>query len=230
VNGRRAAVLVLTLLLLALLAAGGSALSVMGAVESVAGDRVAATLQHTLAVESLLACLPALRAARPLSGQDDEADAGGERLELTVGRCQVRCVIRPESVKLQLGSDPGTEDTARRLRELARAHHLPEEDVRSLPVAAQTDGPRVAALAWFDQIVQPTEIEEVFRWRFRDDVDPADVEGKTWSDLVTFWRSPSGEPLALEVETRIESDSRLWYVVVTTDGHSSTVLHWSAIP
>jgi hypothetical protein len=52
---------------------------------------------------------------------------------------------------------------------------------------------------------------------------------KAWSDLVTFWDSPTEEELTLEIETRIENDVRRWYMVVALDNRAR-ILHRSLIP
>jgi hypothetical protein len=224
---KRSFILVLTLFLLTLLISTGSTLSVGALVETIACTRLAATLEHELALQSFVNVLPKLWRSRleRRTGQPSVT-----RLELSVGRCAVRCDVRPERTKLNLHKITDLNATTQRLKDLARANGLPVEQVRLRPHRNKADEPNATALAWFDQIVQPSGFEEVFHWRLLATDEDESARPKSWSDLVTFWDSTSGEALALEIETRIEDDVRHWYVVVALEGGRARILHRSSIP
>src|SRR5512134_2415805 len=91
---RRSFALVLTLFLVALLAATGAGMALTAAVESVLMGQVAREIEHRLAVDSFLVCLPALlREGRKRSFGPGEGAPHTMRLALDVGDVQVECEV-----------------------------------------------------------------------------------------------------------------------------------------
>jgi len=217
-------VLVMTLLLVTLLTATTAALALNLMAESTTTAWVARDLDHRLAVDSLAYCLPELLSKAAVLGQVGNQRAAERRVELTVGRCEVRCIVQEESNKLHIADD--TVSTLDRLRELARSNGLPPQNIALRPTVP-TDDQSVPRFVWFDQIVSPTGVEEMFRRRHVEDEMQRDR--RAWSDLVSFWSAYADGPLSLQVETQVGSDVRHWYIIVELNGNKTRVLYQCSV-
>ena len=220
---RRAFALVLSIFLVAMLATTGVGLALTAATESITAVWVARDLDHRLAVDSFLAFLPQLLKAQPTNSPWSSIMDDKRRFSLTLGDCHLQCEVKSEKEKLHIGSD--SDQNLGYLREIARSRGLPEDNIKLRPILHSVGKTRLPKFVWFDQIVQPTEFEEVFRWVFPELDDHDTVKRKTWSDLISFWSDAGGTVLALEMETRIACDSRRWFVVVSIIGKDLEVLY-----
>lgn len=201
--------LVLSLVLVALLATTTMSLALLTSTESLAAGAVARDLDHRLALESFLACLPELKAAAPTS----PADHGVTHMELAFDDVRVACDMRSEAGK-HVTTATGTADrAASQLVELARTHDLPVENLRALPIVVRKNQQELPAFVWFDQLIAQTEFEEVFRWRVRNSEQPGPSSRKTWSDLLSFWSGRRASLYGMEIQTRVAQETRRWYVV-----------------
>ncbi len=205
----RSFALVLTVLLVTLLVATGAGVALTAMTESTAAGWAARDLEHRLALDSLLVCLPALMQSESAGTSNGKIESRRRYYELSVGRCDIRSSTQSEKHKLQISKASGS--VADRLQELAREHKLLAANIRSAPIVAIEDA-AVPRYVWFDQLVEPTEFEEVFWRRPLDEVSRLDQ--KTWADLVSFWGGQTGESYSVDVETRIGHDARRWYLIV----------------
>ena len=232
VQHRRSFALVLTMFLVALLATTGTGLALTAAAESIMVTWTGRDLDHRLAVDSFISCLPQLRRAQPLETSAAADGSRAQRLRLTVGECELEGRIRPENGKLQLGAARSADQSAAGLRQLAHAHGLPEENVKLLPIPPQREGATLPSLVWFDQVIQATQFEEIFRWAFPAPSDPRSpnaTERTAWSDLISFWNAETESVLAIEIETRIGTDARRWYIVAVVADHDVRVLYRDSV-
>lgn len=175
--------LIMTLMLVALLAALGAGLATSTSIESIRASRTANDLQHTLAVDS------ALRRFVRTDPSKLQLTASGDRwFELYVGDCAVRCRVANDAAKLDVAAfaDEGQKNLLeRKLRDLARRMDLPEVHVDARPVHKNwRKRDRVASFVWFDQLFVAPEIGVTF-----SDLDTviANPEQIVWSDVVTLW-------------------------------------------
>ena len=221
---RRGFALVLSLLLVALLATTTTSLALLTSTESLSAGAVGRDLDHRLALESFLACLPKLRAATPTSPND----RGVTRLGLAFDDVRVDCEMRSESGKHLPASTGAADQTASALVQLARTHDLPVENLRALPIVADKDRRELPAFVWFDQMIAQTEFEEVFRWRTQDREQAEPSTRTTWSDLLSFWSGRGGSIYGLEIQTQVARETRRWYVVAELT--SGDVAVWFVTP
>jgi hypothetical protein len=227
----RSFALVLTLYLIVLLATTGAGLAFTASVESVLAGRTADDLDHLLAIDSALTCLPLLLlepSSRPSA--PGSSPAAVRRVEATFGPCRVTADVRREREKFSPRAGEAVDSVRARLRELARRHGLPEENVVVWPLVTPPQAPRLRAFMWFDQVVKPMGLEDVFRWRLPAEESSPSRAKKTWSELLTFWSGRSGETLSVDLQTHIENDVRRWYVVVSVQNNRFGVLHWGPTP
>lgn len=219
----RSFTLVLTLFLTVMIVVSGGALALTGSVESLAALQHAAHFHHELAVGNFVACFPRLiKKASETSGKHDKAI----RLELSYDACTIRCVVNSERAKFNLGTRIDPTAIATHLRDLARRNDLPEANVRVRPSAHELASEIGSRVFWFSQVIQPTQLEEVFHWSFPDPAEDEAPRRKTWSDIITFWKGHGSEVFSLELETHIQgSASRRWYVVVSMTNQSAEVLY-----
>jgi hypothetical protein len=220
---RRSFALILSIFLVAMLATTGVGLALTAATESITASWVAHDLDHQLAIDSFLVLLPqflkAPSASTPLSFLRDDK----RHFSIALTGCHVECEVVPEKNKLHIESH--SDQSMARLREIARSHGLPEDNIKLRPILDDDGKTRLPKFVWFDQIIQPTEFEEIFQWVFPEAGDKERVTRKTWSDLISFWSNVGESVLALEIETTIAADSRRWFVVVSTTGKNLEVLY-----
>ena len=122
---RRSFALVLTIFLVALLATSGVGLALTAATESIATDWGARDLDHRLAVDSLLTCLPQLLRAQENTTTSIRPPGHPEPIVLRLSECRIQCTVRTERDKLPLGTEAALDTLIGRLRELARTHGRP---------------------------------------------------------------------------------------------------------
>ncbi len=215
-------VLVLTLLLVSLLATTGVGLALLTATESMAASADARTLDHELAVDSLLVLLPQLlarRAANAPSPSTGQAD----RILVEFADVRVECAIVRENSKRQLATVTASSGIDTQLRELARANGLPPPNLRVTPIVSEPGEAPLPSFLWFDQLIEQQAFEEVFRWRFTQESNTTQPK-KVWSDLVSFWGTDGRTVYALEIETSIAGSARRWYVIASVDQDRANVL------
>lgn len=219
----RAFALVLSLMLVAMLATTGVGLGLLASTEVVRSRAVTHTLDHRLAVGSLLTFLPILlegESQRRHSGAADDA----KHLVLQVGAVRVECFARPEDAKMLISDGSGGNRLLPRLGELARSNGLSEQSVALRPIVESDVTRDWPHYLWFDQLIAPTDFEQTFRWRHSSLQGEEAARPTTWSDLLTFWET-SKQALGLEITTSIQNDIRRWYVVVDLAGDEVRVLY-----
>ena len=220
--------LLVSLLLVTMLAATGAGLTLFATTESIRADYVALDLDHRLAADSLLVALPKLLAQRSEGSEKDLINRDTIRLEAVIGSCHVRCAVRPESGKLYLGGRSTPDGYQENLRNLARTNGLPPENIAIRPILGTEETREWPKFLWFDQIVCPTELNEIFHWEVLTKEDEQNKsKRKTWSDLVTFWNA-RGRILALDLTTSIGTDMRRWYWVISVSEGRVEVLYRGA--
>lgn len=214
----RAFALVLSLMLVAMLATTSVGLGMLVSTETVRTRAVSRALDHRLAVDSLLAFLPDLLRGSVEQNHAVPAD-GAKHLSLMVGPAQIECFARPENRKTRFAG--GAQDTrmVAQLHELARSNGLSEQSVVLRPIVESDETRDWPSFLWFDQLIDPMEFEQTFRWMHVDS-----RQRKTWSDIITFWNT-SKQGLILEISTTIHVDVRRWYVVVELAGDDVRVLY-----
>jgi hypothetical protein len=219
---RRSFALLLTLYLVAMLAASGTALAFTAMTETVLAHWSGNDLDHKLLMESLVVCLPHLlkQRTRAATATDGRAHEHVTVAELPGGR--VAFVMRPERGKFAVASQPQESQLRARLEQLAREHGLDAENIQLAPVTVEESAPR-QSYYWFDQVIDADEFEEVFRWRFHGTEDAAHARPAAWSDLLSFWSAASGELYSLELETSVGTDSRRWFLVVRMEGAKASI-------
>ena len=226
---RTAFALVLSLLLVVLLTTTGAGLALTAAAESAMTASVARDLDHTLAVDSFLACLPQLMKAngQVKTEMPDRRDV--RRFSLAFGHCQIDAELTPEQHKHRIGLNRPSDGLLPELRAMARTHGLPERNVRLRPIVDQQNGRGLPPLVWFDQIVEPTQLEEVFHLGVPA-IDVSHTDRRpSWSDLISFWHTDSRQTYAIEMETRVQQDARRWYVVVSLTENDVQVHYRGAV-
>lgn len=228
-NRPKSFTLVLTLFLVSIVAATGAALSYTATTESLIMEWVANDLDHQLALDSFLVCLPQLLAETKPSTQRPRGNEAVRYISMEYGRARISCRVSPESGKFHVAKHITSEQLRAELLHLARSNGLSAENIRPQPVIGGKEADRTAAYYWFDQIINPTAFEEIFRWSSPRPEGAKEPVKHTWSDLVSFWNTSQGDLLALEVETTIGSDSRRWYVIVRVAGAKTEVLCREAI-
>ena len=223
---RRSFALLLTMLLVAQLAVVGSQLSMLVAAESLMVGRVASDLDHELAVDSFLVCLPSLlKQSQDTPGHGSAATPAVRTMELIIGRCHILCEARSEAGKQSVTSRGSNINSL--LRELARSNGLPLESIVLRPIAHPRGKKPWPEYFCFDQIIQPHEFEEIFHWRLSSSL-LAKASGltprPTWSDLISLWHDGTGDTYGLTCVTTIGNDRRRWYVVCSISGDETKVL------
>jgi len=183
----------------------------MASIESVNVNWIVRSFQHRLTLDSFIITLPAMFAqakSKPMSKEDR-----GYRLEVRFGDCMATGVVRPESGKLLINANGMGSNLLQTLRALAAENGLSDKNLRLIPVIPMDRQKGIPNYVSFDQVISSTEFEEVFRWRFLDwDADAQSVR-RVWSDILTFWSDSEGSLFSIELETRIRTDARRWYVV-----------------
>lgn len=212
---KRGFALVIVIALLALTSAATVGLALAVGVRATQAAWVAADLDHELAVDSLVAVLPGLLA----SADKIEAHGGRERdeqfVELTVGTCEVRCLVRRGRPYLQVNA-LGTGDETRirgLLSSLARDHGWPAETIALRPIVADQDTQALRAYLWFDQLIRPQSPGEIFPWLTEPTGKSPDGLKDTWSDAVSFWNEGPASA-RLHVLTRCDTTRRRWFLIV----------------
>ncbi len=218
---RRGYALVLSLFLIGLLAASSGGLAMLTATESIRSAWVARDLDHRLAVESLMACLPDLL-AKPNDAPTDIENKTNERvLRLTLGDCAVMCRVTPEAGKLNMSAGSQARDASDQLRALGQTNGLPPEHVQFTPIVDSQKTRGWPKALWFDQVVRAHDIDEMFPWPVDNPAVKPKSPKPSWSDHLSFWPAAQGQTWSLLVTTSIEADRRRWYVVATiVDGRA----------
>ncbi len=217
----------MSLFLVTILATTGVGLAMFTSVELLRADQVALDLDHRLAAESALRTLPSwidLKSSEAVSGRprDDKRQA-----VLKFGDVVVECAAAPESGKLNLASQGNNSNVAAQLRSLAGAHGLLTKNIKPRPILETGDTRGQPNYVWFDQLIAPTQFEEVFRWRLKDNDETTTSTKKTWSDLLTFWQG-RGNTYSVELVTGIGSNRRHWYGVVDLVDRKPRILYLGA--
>jgi Tfp pilus assembly protein PilX len=186
---RQGVALVVTLLLVLLLTAVTTRLVTTGGVEAVCASRRAHTLQHRLAVDSVLRL-----AAAELQGNSvidrEYTRAGTRAFDLELGPCRVRCRIANDAAKLNVKTfeaDGRQQLLTRKLQELGRRLNLPAATVKLRPSKPPKSGgsrtANVSRYCWYDQLFREATGGAWFRWG----VDAPGPEALVWSDVVTLF-------------------------------------------
>jgi len=211
---RRSFTLLLALFLLTLLAASGSGLAMLTAVENLRSNWAAHDLDHRLAAESLLNLLPTLLERQSHSGQRDRQEGSRRGVELTFGHLHVSAEVTDESEKAYIDPKSDFSEVRAKLRSIARANSLNAEAIREHDRYATTNDERDPGLVWFDQILVTTSVEDVFPW-IEPTLDAPNREAhETWSDHMTLFDDAT---YAAVIHSRIGTDTRRWYGVINVD-------------
>ena len=217
--------LLMTVFLIALLTATGVGVSMTAMTENINTQRASRNLQHSLAVDSLLACLPAaLEHPQPGASVGSEEPAA-RRVHLEIGPCRVDALVRDEAPKWQPPPGLSPEQAMGELKALASANGLAAENLRIRPIVEENRESSSPTFVWFDQFVERSGFEDVFRWDFPGPDEEHVEPKKCWSDAVTFWGDASGEVVSIEVRTRIGDDSRQWYLVASIENDEARELY-----
>ncbi|MBI4716621.1 MAG: hypothetical protein HY763_02360 [Planctomycetes bacterium] len=236
-NGRRGDVpaaarsfaLVLSLLLLAILAATGAALAALGGSEAIRAGRASRDLDHRLAAESVLEVLPELLQRAKSNPAAPEASSATITIRVRVGACDVVGDVQSEAGKMRVTALAADEMTAR-LRTLAVRHGLPPEDILPRPITRGAGTEGWPSVVWFDQLVRPRRFEELFRMLPGDDRRAGLATPTTvWSDLVTFWGDGRRPVYSVHLATAIGADLRRWYAICELTGGATKVLFLGSI-
>lgn len=188
VTDRRGVALLLTMLLLVLLVTIAGELATLTTTQSVIQARSGHTLQHELAVESLVRVLPAClegsgAAPSPLV-RDLDAD-GVASLELNLGECEVRCVVDDDGGKFSpvlFQRDDQRDSLERKLKLLAWHTGLSSSYVHLRPLMTphgDAVGHGERRYRTFDQLIDASGAVEIFHL--------AGAPATTWSDVLTLW-------------------------------------------
>lgn len=211
---RRSFTLLLALFLLALLAASGSGLALLTAVENLRSDWAAHELDHRLAAESLLNLLPALLERQSHSRQRQRQGSSRRRVELSFGHFQVVAAVTDESEKAYIDSESDLSAVRAKLRSIANSHGLNAEAIREHDGYAAAKDEGDPGLVWFDQILVTTSVEDVFPWVDATPDDRGRSVRETWSDHITFFDDAAYSAV---IHSRIGTDTRRWYGVINVD-------------
>lgn len=223
---RRSFALVLSIMLLVMLTTTGASIALTAASESTMTSWVGRDLDHRLAVDSFLVCLPHLLQTHNDVDPSSQSNQRAIRLGLTFGNCRVKCDMRSEASKRLIANVSNLKLTLAELRTMARAHNLPPDNIKLRPVVAHRDTSDLPPFIWFDQVIEPTALEEIFRLALLPDKDDSRATKRTpWSDLVSFWKGAGDSLFSLDMETTIGNDSRRWYLVASLQGQDVELLY-----
>ena len=226
----RSFALVLSIMLVVMLTTMGASIALTAASEAAMTSRVGRDLDHRLAVDSFLVCLPHLLRALTDTDPSSQSSQRKIRLNLTFGNCRVECDMKSEASKRLITNALNLEVTLTELRTLARAHNLPPDNIKLRPVVEREDTSGLPRFIWFDQVIAPTQLEEVFRLSLPPNTgDSQAKERRPWSDLVSFWKGAGDSVFSLDMETTIGDDSRRWYLIVSVRGQDVEVLYRGSI-
>lgn len=206
--------------LLALTSAATVGLAFAVGVRGTQAAWVAAELDHQLAVDSLVAVLPEIMASTKRtdlhkSGRSEQA------VELTVGDCQVHCLIRRSRPSLFLNTHGLGDETEIRgqLSSIARERGWSADNFVLRPIV-ETPGENALPLyLWFDQLIKPQEPDAIFP--LEDELNPEDGDAslESWSDVISFWEE-NEHTVRLHVQTRCGSNRRRWFLVADVSNES----------
>ncbi|MCO6436238.1 MAG: hypothetical protein J5J06_04030, partial [Phycisphaerae bacterium] len=212
--------LVVVIALLALTSAATVGLAFAVGVRGTQAAWVSADLDHQLAVDSLVAVLPELMASTKRtdlhkSGRSEQA------VELTVGACQVHCLIRRSRPSLFLNARGlGDETEIRgRLSSIARERGWSADNIALRPIAEAPGENALPLYLWFDQLNKPQEPGEIFP--LEDELNPGDGDAsrESWSDVISFWEE-NERTVRLHVQTRCGSGRHKWFLVADVSNES----------
>ncbi len=193
-NRRRGLALIVTLLLIVMLIAATSRMATTAASTSIRNRSRANTLQHELAVDSILRVAADLLQNNSTVMSDLRRD-GFAVLEDRLGECLVRCRIGSDAGKLNVnafGRDEDRPTLRRKLIRLGQRLDLPDVRVQLSPVRKRyienAAGQRINLPAYitFDQLFGRRTIYGVFRL---DESDRRNEQANRleWSDVVTLY-------------------------------------------
>jgi hypothetical protein len=189
--------------------------------ESIRSSYVGRSVQHELAVQSLLAALPELLKAEE-NGSREGLRERIALLEIAVGPCRVVCSVRAEKDKLIVRSASTDAEITGRMAGLAATNNLPGDNIQPRPILENDDTRGWPGYVWFDQLIRPTEFEELFQWRPLSAEGP-DAPQKPWSALISFWADSQEQLLSLDIQTTIGVHVRRWYAVCAAGDQEVTV-------
>jgi len=213
-------------MLVVMLTTTGASIALTATSELIMTSWVGRDLDHRLAVDSFLVCLPHLLQAHNDPDPSSQSIQRTIRLGLTFGNCRVKCDMRSEASKRLIANVSNLEVTLAELRTMARAHNLPQDNIKLRPVVEHEDISGLPRFIWFDQVIEPTALEEVFRLALLPNTDDSQAsERRPWSDLVSFWKGAGDSLFSLDMETTIGNDSRRWYLVASVKGQDVEVLY-----
>jgi len=187
---RNAFALLTTILLITFLTAIVAQLVTVTSTESVIVARRAQTVEHDLAVDSVLLLLADTLAetdGRRSSLIEQLDRAGRARIAFDIGRVKVRCVLRDDAARFnpQLFQRPDQwVQLERKLRTLTARRSLPSATVNLKPVRTADQSESRPLYLWYDQILSDVEPGSLFRWHEGSETR---VDDPVWSDAVTFW-------------------------------------------
>ncbi|HNO77030.1 MAG TPA: hypothetical protein PKN33_03135 [Phycisphaerae bacterium] len=193
-NRRRGLALIVTLLLIVMLIAAASRMATTAASTSIRNRSRANTLQHELAVDSILR-VAADQLQNKGTALSDLRRNGFVLLEDRFGECLVRCRIGSDAGKLNanaFGRDEDRPTLRRKLIRLGQRLDLPDVRVQLRPVRKRdienATGQRINLPAYitYDQLFGRRTVDGVFR------LDQSDRWGEqvnkpAWSDVVTLY-------------------------------------------
>lgn len=182
--------LLTTILLITFLTAIVAQLVTVTSTESVIVARRARTLEHDLAVDSVLLLLADTLAETdgcrsPLIDQLDRADRAA--IAFDIGRVKVRCVLRDDAARFNplLFQRPDQRmQLERKLRTLAARRSLPSATVDLKPIRTGDQSESGPLYLWYDQVLSDVEPGSLFRWHEGTETR---VDDPVWSEAVTFW-------------------------------------------
>ena len=177
-------VLLLTVVMLALLAAALSQLVFLSGSTAVITARRNADLDHRLAVDSAIALVGRQMTAEPRWLAQLQRD-GVVRETFNVGPCTVRVTVRDDGGKFNVGAftqPPDRRLLETKLRRLERVMRLPPMKIRLQPQIA-TDRKQPDAYRWYDQLFDRPQAHHIFA--LSDNTLTS--SRPRWSDIVTVF-------------------------------------------
>jgi len=193
VNRRRGVALVITLMVVVLLVSVTARLASTAAVEAVRASRRVNTLQHELAVDSLIRAVAGELSAEGALAKEFER-RGHTQLTCELGDCRAACRIANDAAKFNVAAFAADRDRRllqRKLTALGRRMSLPPVKVNPRPVHAKRSREvGKARYLWYDQLFRGPSPEAFFRRRGTEAVEAVEVgdaESLAWSDVVTLF-------------------------------------------
>ncbi|MCP4589436.1 MAG: hypothetical protein GY842_01700 [bacterium] len=187
---RRGVALVVTMMLIVLLVAVTARLARTAAVESIRAGRTGGSLQHELAVDSLLRWSAIELAAESEVARELER-SGRTEIAIAVGDCRMSGVIVSDAAKFNVAAFAGEKDRGlleRKLEALGRRLELPPVRIDLRPVQSRGSrgggGPRYR---WYDQLFRNPVPETIHSWREQQTAGNEGSAGLAWSDVVTLF-------------------------------------------